>query len=127
MKLTGKIVKRDDEKFLVFGYASVADVVDSQGDTISIEELEKGAYLFMLHGGMAAEMHRVYGVADVVESIVFTKEKLKLLGLAEDALPPAWWIGMKVRDTEVWQKIKNGDYKSFSIGGRAIREAIANE
>lgn len=127
MKLTGKIVKRDDDKFLVFGYASVADVEDSQGDVISIDELEKGAYLFMLHGGMGAEMHEVYGVADVVESIVFTKEKLKLLGLAEDALPPAWWIGMKVRNAETWQKIKNGDYKSFSIGGRAIREAIANE
>lgn len=127
MKLTGKVVKRDDDKFLVFGFASVADVEDSQGDVISIEELEKGAYKFMLRGGMGAEMHEVYGVADVVESIVFTKEKLKLLGLAEDALPPAWWIGMKVRDAEVWQKIKNGDYKSFSIGGRAIREAIANE
>ena len=127
MKLTGKVVKRDDDKFLVFGFASVADVEDSQGDVISIEELEKGAYQFMLHDGMGAEMHEVYGVADVVESIVFTKEKLKLLGLAEDALPPAWWIGMKVRNAETWQKIKNGDYKSFSIGGRAIREAIANE
>lgn len=127
MKLTGKVVKRDDDKFLVFGFASVADVEDSQGDVISIEELEKGAYKFMLRGGMGAEMHEVYGVADVVESIVFTKEKLKLLGLAEDALPPAWWIGMKVCDAEVWQKIKNGDYKSFSIGGRAIREAIADE
>ena len=101
--------------------------MDSQGDVIPIEELENGAYWFMLHGGMGAEMHEVYGVADVVESIVFTKEKLKLLGLAEDALPPAWWIGMKVRSAETWQKIKNGDYKSFSIGGRAIREAIANE
>lgn len=127
MKLTGKVVKRDDDKFLVFGFASVADVEDSQGDVISIEELEKGAYKFMLHDGMGAEMHRVYDVADVVESIVFTKEKLKLLGLAEDALPPAWWIGMKVRNAETWQKIKNGDYKSFSIGGRAIRERIANE
>ena len=54
MKLTGKIAKRDDEKFLVFGYASMADVTDSQGDVISIDTPEKAAYDFVLHGRTSA-------------------------------------------------------------------------
>ena len=49
VKLTGKIAKRDDEKFLVFGWASMADVTDSQGDIISIDTPEKAAYDFVLH------------------------------------------------------------------------------
>ena len=127
MKLTGKIAKRDDEKFLVFGYASMADVTDSQGDVISIDTLEKAAYDFVLHSRMGGEMHEVMGVATLVESIVFTPEKLAALGLAEDALPHGWWVGFKVHDTETWQKIKNGAYNDFSIGGRAIREAVSDE
>lgn len=133
MKLTGKIVKRDDEKFLVFGWFNVSKdkdgnlVVDSQGDSISIEELEQAAYNFVLNSRVGGEMHETFGVARLVESMVFTKDKLKMLGLPEDSLPEGWFGGFKVTDTEVWQKIKNGDYKSFSIGGRAIREAIANE
>ena len=127
MKLTGKIAKRDDEKFLVFGYASMADVTDSQGDVISIDTLEKAAYDFVLHSRMGGEMHEAMGVATLVESIVFTPEKLAALGLAEDALPHGWFVGFKVNDTEAWQKIKNGDYSMFSIGGRAIREAVSDE
>ena len=127
MKLTGKVAKRDDEKFLVFGWASMADVTDSQGDVISIDTLEKAAYDFALHSRMGGEMHEVMGVATLVESIVFTPEKLAALGLAEDALPHGWWVGFKVNDAETWQKIKNGDYSMFSIGGRAVREAVSND
>lgn len=133
MNITGKILKRDDDKFLVFGWASVASdkdgkvIVDSQGDTIPIAELEKAAYNFVLHDGIVAAMHRRYGVAHLVESMVFTPDKLETLGLAKDALPQGWFVGFKVTDAETWQKLKNGDYKSFSIGGRATREAATNE
>lgn len=127
MKLTGNIAKRDDEKFLVFGWASMADVEDSQGDVISIDELEKAAYDFVLHSRNGGEMHEVFGVSTLIESFIVTPEKLTALGLAEDALPQGWWVGFKVHDTEAWQKIKNGDYSMFSIGGRAIREAVADE
>lgn len=129
MNITGKITKRDDDRFLVFGYASVADVdgnavVDSQGDTISIEELEKAAYDFVRFSGTGGEMHERIGVADLIESIVFTPDKLETLGLAKDALPHSWFVGFKVTDAEVWQKIKNGDYSMFSIGGHAVRSEV---
>lgn len=130
MQITGKFTKLDDDKFLAFGYASVAVdeqgnvVVDSQGDTISIEELEKAAYKFVNGWGTAGVMHEKFGVAELVESIVFTPEKLKILGLAKDALPQAWFVGFRVTDAETWQRIKNGELSMFSIGIRAIREAI---
>lgn len=131
MQITGKFTKLDDDKFLAFGYASVATdeqgniVVDSQGDTITIEELEQTAYKFVSSWDrVAGVMHEKFGVADLVESIVFTPEKLQALGLAKDALPQAWFVGFKVHDAETWQRIKNGELSMFSIGIEAIREAL---
>lgn len=131
MQITGKFTKLDDDKFLAFGYASVAVdeqgniVVDSQGDTITIEELERTAYKFVSGWDRTVGvMHEQFGVADLVESIVFTPEKLQALGLAKDALPQAWFVGFKVHDAETWQRIKNGELSMFSIGIQAIREAI---
>lgn len=135
MKLTGKISKRDDDKFLVYGWASVANdkdgnpVIDSQGDVISIEELEKAAFDFVRFNGTGGEMHDPdrMGVSQLVESFVFTPQKLELLGLPEKSLPQGWFVGFKVHDAETWQKVKNGNYKSFSIGVRAVREAVTDD
>lgn len=130
MKLTGKIAKADVDEHLVFGWASVtadedgATIVDSDGDTIQISELERAAYEFVLFSREGGEMHERTGVAALVESMVFTPQKLAALGLPEKSLPSGWWIGMKVFDNDVWQKIKDGTYSMFSIGGRAIREEI---
>ena len=100
MQITGKITKLDEDKFLAFGWASVAQdadgkvIVDSQGDTISIEELEKTAYNFVCGWHTAGEMHERYGVAELVESVVFTPEKIAALGL-EGKVPVGWWTGWK--------------------------------
>ena len=130
MKITGKIAKANFDKRLVFGWASVAvdrdgvAVVDSDGDVIRIEELERGAYEFVEFYREGGAMHERRGVAQLVESCVFTAEKLSAMGLSADALPLGWWIGFRVFDDAVWQKVKSGEYNMFSIGGRADRKEI---
>ena len=125
MKITAKIAKADEH--LIFGWASVAadadgiPVVDSQGDVIPIDELEQAAYRFVEFSGTGGEMHSKLGVAKLVESAVFTPEKIAALGLSTE-IPLGWWVGFRVTDEEVWQKIKSGVYSMFSIGGRATRE-----
>lgn len=126
VKLEGKfeIKKSSEEKRLAFGWASVANIVDSQGDVIDAEELEQAAYNFVRFYREGGEMHERGGCAELVESIIFTPEKLKALGLPENTLPPCWWIGFYVTDDEVWNKVKSGEYSMFSIEGKAIREEI---
>lgn len=114
---------------LVFGFASVSvtsegAVVDSQGDVIEPQTLERAAYDYVLRSRDGGVMHEKMGVARLVESFVVTPEKLKKLGLAEDALPQGWWIGMKVDDPAVWKRVKSGELQSFSIGGKARREVL---
>lgn len=130
---TFRIMKSDDEKRLVFGWANIAVRVggeiiqDFQDDVIEIEELEQAAYNFTAEFGTAGEMHRRGGIGRLVESIVFTKEKAAALGIPPNILPEGWWVGFRIDDDEVWEKIKNGTYSMFSIEGTAERVPIQSE
>ena len=122
-----KIAKSDEEKKLVFGWASVSMRVDGeviedwQDDIVDPEELEHAAYQYVLLYRDGSEMHERGGVASLVESVVFTEEKMKAIGIPEGTLPVGWWIGFKVLDEEVWEKVKDGTYSMFSIEGTAER------
>lgn len=134
---TATISKVDVEKRQVFGWASLSmvdgqPVVDRQGDYVPIEETEDSAYHYMLHSRMGGDMHaRVSKLdggprhtADVIESIVFTPEKLEALGLEPDAVPLGWWIGMQIHDEENWQDIKDGKRTGFSVHGSGTRREM---
>lgn len=129
MKITAKIAKADEH--LVFGWASMSanadgqPIVDDAGDIIPIDELEHAAYNFVLESRQGGEMHESIGGATLIESVVFTKEKLELLNV--DNLPYGWWVGFKITDENLWQKIKSGAYPMMSIGGRATREEQTND
>ncbi len=126
------ILKSDDDKRLVFGWASVSVTLDGvpledrQSDIIDPDELESAAYEYVLNFRDAGEEHipSLRKKARLVESCVFTKEKQAALGIPAGALPEGWWIGFYVDDDEAWEKIKNGTYKMFSIEGTATRETI---
>lgn len=122
-----KIEKADDDKHLAFGWASVSMRIDGelvedwQSDIIEYEELESAAYQFVEFYREGGEMHERGGVAVLIESVVFTEEKMKAIGIPEGTLPVGWWIGFKVLDEEVWEKVKDGTYPMFSIEGEAER------
>ena len=124
------IMKSDDEKRQVFGWGNVATRIDGeviedyQEDVIEIEELEQAVYLFVSDYGTAGEMHERGGVGVLIESAVFTKEKAAAMGIPEDTMPEGWWVGFRIDDDEVWEKVKSGEYSMFSIEGSATREKI---
>lgn len=127
-----QIAKSLEDQQLVFGWANVSAlpdgniVTDLQGDRISPEELEKAAYDYVLKFRDAGERHdpgkRYKG--KLVESVVFTPEKMAALGIPAGTLPIGWWVGFKINDKEAWEKIKSGEYAMFSIEGSGKRELI---
>jgi hypothetical protein len=128
-----EIIKFDNDQRLVFGWANIIKdedgevYVDSQGDFIEdIGELEKAAYDYVLHSRNGAEMHINQNVARVVESFVVTPDKLEALGLVSKSenIPAGWWIGFKVDNDDVWEKVKNGSYTGFSVHGKGQREIV---
>lgn len=128
-----KIMKSDDDKMLAFGWANVSMRVDGkliedwQSDIIEPEELENAAYNYVLLYREGGEMHERGGAAILIESVVFTEEKMAAMGIPAGTLPIGWWIGFKVTDKEVWKKVKDGTYPMFSIEGEAERIEVEDE
>jgi cation transport regulator ChaB len=127
---TVDIAKVDADQQLVFGWLSVAvdkageKIVDADEDIIEEAELEKAAYDHVLYFRQAGEMHERIGVGRLVESMVFTVEKQKALGIPQGTLPVGWWVGYRIDDANTWSKIKSGEYKAWSVGGHAKREEV---
>lgn len=119
------IAKLNDDQHLVFGWANVAlDVegdppLDWQGDVTAPAVLEKAAYSYVLKYRTTGEMHEGESKGFLVESVMFTKQKMAAIGIPEGTVPEGWWVGFYVPDDEVCAKIKDGTYKMFSIQGKA--------
>jgi hypothetical protein len=126
--LDGQVTKIDRKQQLVFGWASVAEVagkslVDRQGDVLSEDEMEKMAYRYVSGIREMGVMHKdVGGLGELVESMVFTREKQKAMGI--DLGKSAWWIGFRVTNPAVWKRVESGELKAFSIHGKGVREKI---
>lgn len=111
---------------LISGWASVAKNADGsfafdwEGDILTPEVLEKAALNFMEDSRQSGLQHKGESVATVVESIVFTKEKMAAMGIPEGVVPEGWFVTVKVSE-EVFEKVKSGQYKMFSIQGKAKR------
>lgn len=133
----GTIMKSDDDRRLAFGWAYTSHdkngvvVVDKSGEFIDdVRELEEAAYGFVKGTRTAGWQHErddkddPIKVGELVESIVFTKEKIEKMGIPEGVLPVgAWWVGFHV-DEARWPDVKSGRVSSFSISGKAMKKAV---
>lgn len=123
----GQILKTDEEQRLVYGWASVitekgVPIVDRQGDVIEADTLVKAVNDFMEHVRVGKEMHDGEPIGRVIHSLPLTKEIGESLGIRSDR--EGWVVAFKVYDDAVWKKVKDGELRAFSIGGRATREKI---
>ena len=128
VSLQGKITKVDADERIAYGWFSVIEkdgkaVVDSQGDVIAEKTLTKAVHEFLVDSRAGKVMHGGRRVADVVESMVFSKDVQKALGI--DLGLVGWFGAMKFRDDAVWERVKSGELKAFSIGGTAKMKEIA--
>lgn len=99
------ITKVDDEQRMAFGYAST-EKVDSQGEIVTIDAMKKAWGDYMEFGNVR-EMHG-NNAAGVVKEYSFDDNGV--------------FIGVKVVDDSAWNKVKEGVYKGFSIGGQKLKD-----
>lgn len=124
------VTKAKPDERLVFGWANIALLrdgsipLDWQGDIVPLEVLEKAAYEYVQFYGQTGEQHQGEAFGKVVESMVFTPEKMACLGIPEGTVHYGWWIGFHIPDQEIFNKIKDGTYKMFSIQGKTKRIEI---
>ena len=140
----GKLIKIDEDERNVFGIFNMSTlkdqlVLDGQDEVIPTSELERTAYKFVLNARIAGRRHQkdkegnVIEVGKLIESMIFTKEKVEILEkvLKESGADATisldaefWFGGFHIEDDDVWKDIKSGKFKSFSIGGTATRQTL---
>jgi hypothetical protein len=128
--LVTEVAKVDSHRRQVFGWASVVQkngetVTDLQGDEIDAEELEQAVYAFVAEwaGAGVGDMHEGDAVGKVIESAVFTEDKVAKLGLPDD-LVGRWWYGVQIDDPDLFAKVMTGERAAFSIQGSGVRIPI---
>ena len=109
MKLFATITKLDEEQQLVFGYAST-EALDSQQEIVKREALEAALPSYLKFANIR-EMHGNSAVGVAKEASIDHK------GL---------YLAAKVIDPLAWHKVKEGVYKGFSIGGKALKRDPKN-
>jgi hypothetical protein len=113
------IFKADEERRLVYGVIAESDMVDAQLDVMSARTIEDMAHNFMMRFRRFDERHNWKQVeAMPVESWVF-REDVTLFGQLIKAV--SWVIGAKVFNDGIWQRVRSGEYRAFSIGGKGVR------
>lgn len=118
--LVARIIKAKDELQIVTGLVLVPDVVDSQGDVISADAIAKAAHDFVQRYGTDTKIglqHKDFSKdLRLVESYIAPVDMV----LGDEKIPAgSWLMSVKVLDAKVWQGVKNGQIRGFSIGGTA--------
>lgn len=121
------IAKTDDERRVVWGWASVYakagdTVFDREDDGLDEATVVSAAHSFVRDARVGKLAHVGEQVGEVVESMVFTQDLQKSLGI--DLGKSGWLIGMHITNDRVWEMVKSGRLKAFSIGGQAVRETV---
>lgn len=116
----------------VFGWAYVmsedgqTQVFDKSGEYIDLEDiehLEDGAYEFVKNVRVGSDFHIRKGVSTMIESMVFTPEKIEKMGLPS-SFPIGWWVGFHVSDPDTWASVEKSSYLMFSVHGKALKQEI---
>jgi Putative phage serine protease XkdF len=137
-ELRGEIRKVDPERRMLWGWSYVAkangeQVEDHSGDVVDTPEavaaMESAFYNYALEHRSGDLSHESFGVAKLVEQVVFTPEKIEKMGLHEST-PVGVWSGYYIPPDDdgpgdqYWEAVKSGEIKALSIVGRGRRESI---
>ena len=118
-----QVIKIHEEQQVVRGVVLEPDVVDSQDDMITVQEIEAAAHNFMFQvqresGGIDADHSDEMADAIVVESFLAPVEFVE----GEQTIRKGSWVlAVKVFDDDLWKSVKSGDRTAFSIHGTAER------
>ena len=122
------ICKIDDEQRRVFGFALTAtdangkEVVDHQGDVLSIEELEEASFDYVANARDVGLMHEGESTGHLICAVPLTPEIRKAMGVLLG--PAALFVGHQITSDAAWSEIKKRGLGEYSIDGDAVREPI---
>lgn len=119
-KVKVQVARKSDELGILWGYASVADIVDLQGDVVPQDELVRAVYQFMedyYAGQTSIKVNH-----DKPASVVLVESTVQMVGTRA-----AWYVGVKLLDEDLRKAARDGEISGFSIGGWAEEEEASTD
>ena len=122
---------QDEEKRIVSGYFMIADLpiarMDDNGKMFYVvfrkNTIEKIVNKFMKNGyntnvNIMHDGNKMANGVYIIESlIVDSKRGIKAPKGFENAPDGSWWGSMRVENDEIWEQVKKGEFKGFSVEG----------
>lgn len=116
-----RIKKINEEKRIVYGEVYAPDVLDTYGDFMTADDIEKMAHRFMklanLGGSIDTNHDERSNGSYPVESFIAREGD-------PDYTPGAWVLGTKVEDDEIWKAIKKGELNGYSFQALVRKLAV---
>lgn len=115
------ITKAGEEKRLAYGVVAVPDVVDSQGDVMTADTIEKMAHAYLTNSRSFDLQHLIdlsSDKAEIVESYVAPCDFV----LGSKLVKAGSWIAVThFLDESLWSMVKSQQIKAYSIRGYGTR------
>lgn len=134
IKLEPETMVKNNSNNCIFGWAYLAvdkdgvQQIDHSGELVKeadFEDMELAVYAYNLAFREADMQHDCIAKGYLVESMVFTKEKIKAMGIPDGILPKAAvWLGFHFPDDNDYNEICKMSKPMFSLYGKATKEVI---
>jgi len=127
------VLIKSDEKNCIFGWAYAREkidgtqVVDHSGEFVkseNFEDLELATYAYNLAYRQADNQHDCIAKGYLVESMVFSKEKMAKMKIPEGIVPESVWMGFYFPDDADYEAIKKMKHPMFSFYGSVTKEIV---
>jgi len=119
-----RIKKIDDEKQIVFGEVYAPDVLDTYGDFMSADDIEKMAHRFMQLSTLKASIDTNHDETSnksyPVESFIARQDDTEYT-------PGSWVLGVKIEDKDIWKAVKKGELNGYSFQALVRKVAVVVE
>lgn len=117
------ILKADKYKQIVYGVILEPGSVDGQDDWMEPEEIEKAAHRYLLNSRVIGSEHSNPIHARPVESFIAPQDFEANGQYGPQAVKKGSWVlGAYIEDPKEWQKVLDGEYTGFSVGGMGLRD-----
>ncbi len=113
------LIIRNDFERIVMGEVYVPMHLDTFHTTMTKEEIKRVAYDFMRKG----LLDHIDIMHDYKKSGCYVVESFIARAGDPDFVEGSWVLATKIVDDSLWQRVLNGEFNGYSIGGRATREA----
>jgi len=123
IKLYVPLIKSESEQRTVTGVVLQPEVVDAQGDIIGVEVIKEAAHDFLSKFNKSTGlgyMHEDFDVSFELCQSYIAPQDLIIEGVV--VKKGSWVMVVKILDDEIWEKVKDGKIRGFSIGGTALAE-----